>query len=313
MNPGVIRLAIRSGTPKCQARQVTSSPSRLAVSLTNARSQHVKLVVMSTFRRRGHYRKGPNGQQVWVSSHNVTRSGGAKYSYSPSYRSKPKISTYNSSIPPATLPSSNRWAEPNATCPVCRAAVYFYKNEAGSRVYFDEMGPPWPKHPCLVSLFYTQPLPELRGPRQTPKLRDPSARRSKTANNKPILGYGPQAGKGGAYRAFSVREFDAGKIRTVLHLAPVSEPNAVRLLDVEGRISPEPEQLVFVSETTISYFDLSQMLVVERPAGLIPAAPTPQHKKRSLNELSNRRTDSGCGWAAGLFFLSIVIWLIFGL
>ncbi|MCC2314170.1 hypothetical protein [Cellulomonas xiejunii] len=31
---------------------------------------------------------------------------------------------------------------------MCRAAVYFYANEHGSRVYFDEMGPPWPKHPC---------------------------------------------------------------------------------------------------------------------------------------------------------------------
>ncbi|MBO0898939.1 hypothetical protein J1G44_06130 [Cellulomonas sp. zg-ZUI199] len=31
---------------------------------------------------------------------------------------------------------------------MCGAAVYFYSNEHGSRVYFDEMGPPWPKHPC---------------------------------------------------------------------------------------------------------------------------------------------------------------------
>lgn len=167
-------------------------------------------------------------------------------------------------------------------------------------------------------MFFTQPSPELRGPRQTPKLREPSAGRPKTASNKPILGDGPQAGIGGAYRAFSVREFDAGKIRTVLHLAPVSEPKMVRLLDVEGRISPEPEQLVFVSNTAISYFDVSQMLVVERPAGfipdvLIPAAPTPPWRERSPNELSNRQTDLGCGWAAVLFSLSILLWLIFGL
>ncbi|MBV1777681.1 hypothetical protein KRR55_00995 [Paeniglutamicibacter sp. ABSL32-1] len=37
---------------------------------------------------------------------------------------------------------------PNAFCPVCGAKVYFYANEFGSRVYFDEIGPPWPKHPC---------------------------------------------------------------------------------------------------------------------------------------------------------------------
>ncbi|MGA4554915.1 hypothetical protein [Methylorubrum aminovorans] len=37
---------------------------------------------------------------------------------------------------------------PNARCPVCNATVFFYKNDYGSRVYFDRLGPPWPKHPC---------------------------------------------------------------------------------------------------------------------------------------------------------------------
>lgn len=37
---------------------------------------------------------------------------------------------------------------PNAICPVCGDKVYFYWNDAGSRVYFDDLGPPWPKHPC---------------------------------------------------------------------------------------------------------------------------------------------------------------------
>jgi hypothetical protein len=37
---------------------------------------------------------------------------------------------------------------PNAKCPVCGDAVYFYANEHGSRVFFDDLGPPWPKHPC---------------------------------------------------------------------------------------------------------------------------------------------------------------------
>lgn len=44
-----------------------------------------------------------------------------------------------------------RYFKPNATCPVCGKPVFFYQNEHGSRVYFDELGPPWPKHPCLIS------------------------------------------------------------------------------------------------------------------------------------------------------------------
>ncbi len=43
---------------------------------------------------------------------------------------------------------SGCYVNPNAKCPVCGDAVYFYANEHGSRVFFDELGPPWPKHPC---------------------------------------------------------------------------------------------------------------------------------------------------------------------
>lgn len=37
---------------------------------------------------------------------------------------------------------------PNARCPVCGESVFFYQSSAGGRVFFDELGPPWPKHPC---------------------------------------------------------------------------------------------------------------------------------------------------------------------
>lgn len=40
------------------------------------------------------------------------------------------------------------YTHPNATCPVCGVAVFFYQSEHGGRVFFDELGPPWPKHPC---------------------------------------------------------------------------------------------------------------------------------------------------------------------
>lgn len=43
---------------------------------------------------------------------------------------------------------STCYVVPNATCPVCGQSVYFYANDHGSRVYFDELGPPWPKHGC---------------------------------------------------------------------------------------------------------------------------------------------------------------------
>jgi hypothetical protein len=40
------------------------------------------------------------------------------------------------------------YVNPNAHCPVCGAAVYFYRSPYDGRVFFDELGWPWPKHPC---------------------------------------------------------------------------------------------------------------------------------------------------------------------
>jgi hypothetical protein len=48
-------------------------------------------------------------------------------------------------FPFITYPS---YVNPNARCPVCGCAVYFYQSPYGGRVFFDDLGPPWPKHPC---------------------------------------------------------------------------------------------------------------------------------------------------------------------
>jgi hypothetical protein len=44
---------------------------------------------------------------------------------------------------------SDSYTNPNATCPICRAKVFYYESPFGGKVYFDHMGPPWPKHPCM--------------------------------------------------------------------------------------------------------------------------------------------------------------------
>ena len=41
------------------------------------------------------------------------------------------------------------FVNPNAHCPQCHAPVFFYQSPYGGRVYFDELGPPWPKHQCI--------------------------------------------------------------------------------------------------------------------------------------------------------------------
>jgi hypothetical protein len=55
------------------------------------------------------------------------------------------------------------FVNPNASCPVCFRKVYYYQNEHGSRVFFDELGWPWPKHPCTDNARTAPRLPNSRG------------------------------------------------------------------------------------------------------------------------------------------------------
>lgn len=40
---------------------------------------------------------------------------------------------------------------PNVKCKTCGQLVYYYEHPSGSKVLFDELGPPWPLHPCFAA------------------------------------------------------------------------------------------------------------------------------------------------------------------
>jgi hypothetical protein len=44
------------------------------------------------------------------------------------------------------------YVNPNAHCPVCGDPVYFYRSPYDGRVFFDDLGWPWPKHGCTDNL-----------------------------------------------------------------------------------------------------------------------------------------------------------------
>ncbi|MER9528521.1 hypothetical protein NKI89_01735 [Mesorhizobium sp. M0309] len=61
---------------------------------------------------------------------------------------------------------------PNARCPVCGISVFFYQNRFGSRVFFDDLGPPWPKHPCTdTSTWRANKSAAITAPAKQPKYR----------------------------------------------------------------------------------------------------------------------------------------------
>jgi predicted nucleic acid-binding Zn-ribbon protein len=86
---------------------------------------------MSEFNRRGHYRTNANGTTFWVQDHEVRRE-----EYVLKYRnSEPFI--------------NDSRVIANYECPKCGQRVFFYQNEHGSKVFFDQLGHPWPKHGCF--------------------------------------------------------------------------------------------------------------------------------------------------------------------
>src|SRR6266436_2623550 len=48
----------------------------------------------------------------------------------------------------SSFDTATSYLDPNARCPVCNAAVYFYRSPHNGRVFFDDVGWPWPKHGC---------------------------------------------------------------------------------------------------------------------------------------------------------------------
>ena len=78
---------------------------------------------------------------AWNHSPGCSCGWGGQGTTSPS-QSTPRLAAW---ISPNLLSS---YTIPNASCPICGASVFFYVSPHGGRVFFDELGPPWPKHPC---------------------------------------------------------------------------------------------------------------------------------------------------------------------
>lgn len=105
---------------------------------------------MTRFWRNGFIRESSNGISHWVEGHWVERDDWAK-----DLASQEDIKTYHMILSElkANHNATSRYIEPNARCPLCGANVFFFQNDNGSKVFFDELGPPWPKHPCTDNPF----------------------------------------------------------------------------------------------------------------------------------------------------------------
>lgn len=102
---------------------------------------------MAAHYRSGHWRRSRNGGYHFVGGHTVNRFSSMSFVRS-ALTGEPEPQPKRASPTLLTSVFALRYAQRNAACPVCGAMVFFYSNSYGSRVYFDDLGPPWPKHPC---------------------------------------------------------------------------------------------------------------------------------------------------------------------
>lgn len=156
----------------------------------------------------------------------------------------------------AVLPYSSRWKKPNAQCPVCGAAVYFWSNADGSRVYFDEMGPPWPKHPCTDA--------RLKG--STGGIGSPAGYKMESVP-------GLTANAFDFRQRFAARPAQAYEIEDVfwkgyaswLHVRRVGWWRRTAVLVVPCPVPLVPGNLIFISGGRLSFLDPGTLQVLDFP------------------------------------------------
>lgn len=209
---------------------------------------------MTIFFRSGHWRTSKNGKEYWVEPHYVERNDWGRSSYDHSRG----IALHNLISLKATRSATSCFVEPNATCPVCGAYVFYYQNAHGSRVFFDELGPPWPKHPCTDS--------KEEGRRDKieyvyPVLRDNESLRSVKINLNKLdrdyqeifrEQYGSE--QWGCWKVISLEEN-----RFVLSSIKDQETRIINMPPSSIKL----DSIIFLQKNKLAYFDIDEMTPVE--------------------------------------------------
>lgn len=214
---------------------------------------------MTRYWRNGFWRTSAQGVDHWVEGHWVERDDwdrGSIYSYLPYAREC--LSSFG-----ALGSSTSRFANPNAKCPVCGEDVFFYQNEFGSRVYFDELGPPWPKHSCTDNLSY-QIVKKVRGSKAVyPALRDRESisylsDRFASASWDPEDEFRTKYGTK-PWECWEIFRRIKGVGRTLLILSAVDEDKVMYLAAPRLPRIIKVGSIVFYKRLRLAYFDTSSM------------------------------------------------------
>lgn len=219
---------------------------------------------MTRFFRSGFYRTSVNGHRHWVAGHWAEREN---WDHAGSLGDRQASAQSSLAIFRANRSWCAQYINPNAECPVCGAPVFFYQNEAGSRVFFDEIGPPWPKHPCTDSTGHAADAAERK--EISPDIRDSAtamriAQLTAAAESNPAFDH---------YRRFGFLPWNAlevvrrirGADGTYLILRDLACFGLQQVLVRCARLPRSVREggFVFLERGRLSFFDFSTMNAVE--------------------------------------------------
>lgn len=211
---------------------------------------------MTRFWREGHHRSNRWGGMDWVEGHWVVRTDWDRWSYSsPPPRPAPHIATNRVSAVDHGFRAS--FTIPNASCPVCGARVFFYQNDFGSRVFFDSLGPPWPKHPCTDTRSDSGILPGVATPTKaasTKRITDFLDQIDRLRTQTPGELLARQLDEG--WRSYAVVKRTHRAADAYFAVKPIDGPNQrpIRFSLPWRDDLPDLDEIVFLNDDRISFF-----------------------------------------------------------
>ena len=233
---------------------------------------------MNIYRRRGHFRRGPGGGRYFVKSHDVVRENTVEANRR---KTLPNRKFQDSLSFNVYQPITSRFVIPNAECPVCGQRVFFYRNEHGSAVWFDDLGPPWPKHACLDVHSSSQISDDSLGQPELPLLNTENAVLDKTnpklSSVEDIASLFVQRYQQQPSKCYIIRDIRAAQTVCLLVASGVNSTSSG--FDYFVSEAPPPSSLkqndsipVFWDEVSISFFDPDEMAVVHFKAKKLSGA-----------------------------------------
>ena len=168
-----------------------------------------------------------------------------------------------------------RWIRRSRTIPTrcrfCGTKVFYYEDEFGSKVFFDELGPPWPKHSCaeyeafLLAHATSQtsaPHPVTPPEKETNRILEAWDKRRREAYKLPIRAVHPERGS---------YVFDLGIVRELIPTVDifrkleVNRRSLIALKLLGGLASKEWAQLTVHADDLRDKNIASYTMLIEKP------------------------------------------------